>query len=477
MTRQAFAPLSYDLVVIGGGSAGLTAARFAARLGRRVAIVEASRLGGDCTWTGCVPSKALIRAANVAQEARFARYFGIDCGQPGVSWPAIRARINTVIQDIYATESEDHLRLEGIDTFFASARFVDAHTLRVGESTLFGNRFLICTGARPAIPAIPGLQQVSYQTYETVWDMDDLPQRLLVIGGGPVGCELAQAFSRLGAQVVLFEATNRILGQDEPEVSNQIIRTLDSEGVEVVLRHPVELVRGSEGEVVITSGIQEWAGDCLLVATGRTPNVDGIGLENAGVAFSRLGLTVDRFLRTSQRHIYGAGDCTGGPQFTHYAAWQGFVAARNALLPGNSSGVKETVPRGVFTDPEVAHAGLTEAEARVRYGGKARAINWPLKNTDRAIIDGSDEGFIKAVTLANGLLLGVSIVAPRAGEMIHEWAVAIERRMKLGDLASAIHIYPTYSLSAMQMAAEDSISRLLSGHSSKVIRALRRFNR
>ncbi len=477
MTRPAIAPLSYDLVVIGGGSAGLTAARFAARLGRRVAIVEASRLGGDCTWTGCVPSKALIRAANVAQEVRFARYFGIDSGQPSVSWPAIKARISTVIRDIYTTETEELLRLDGIDTFLAPARFLDAHTLQVGESTLFGNRFLICTGARSAIPAIPGLQQVSYQTYETVWDMDDLPQRLLIIGGGPVGCELAQAFSRLGAQVVLFEATNRILGQVEPEVSNQIIRTLDSEGVEVVLRHPVELVREIEGEVVITSGMQEWAGDCLLVATGRTPNVDGIGLENAGVAYSRLGLSVDRFLRTSQRHIYGAGDCTGGPQYTHYAGWQGFMAARNALLPGRSPGVREGIPWGVFTDPEVAHAGLTEAEARLRYGDKVQSIKWPLEKTDRAVIDGSDEGFIKAITLARGRLLGVSIVAPRAGEMIHEWVVAIERRMKLGNLASAIHIYPTYSMSAMQMAAEDSLSRLLSGHSGKVIRALWRFNR
>ena len=477
MTAPASAPLTYDFVVIGGGSAGLTAARLAARLGRRVAIVEASRLGGDCTWTGCVPSKTLIRSANVAREVRFARRFGIDSGQPRVDWPAIRARMNSVIQAVYASESAEQLREQGIDVILAPANFIDPHTLQPGDSTLFGKRFLISTGARPAIPKIPGLDQVNYLTYETVWDIDCLPQELLVIGGGPAGCELAQAFARLGSQVTLFEATNRILSQDEPEVSALIAETLVSEGVEIVLRHPAELVRASGGKVIITSGNQEWKGDTLLVAAGRFPNLEGMGLENAGVTYSRHGLSVDRFLRTSQRHIYGAGDCTGGPQFTHYAGWQGFMAARNALLPGKSRGIRDAVPWGVFTDPEVAHTGLTEAEARLRYGDKVQAINWPLRSADRAIIDGAGEGFIKATTLANGRLLGASIVAPRAGEMIHEWAVAIDRRMKLGDLASAIHTYPTYSMSAMQMAAEDSVSRLLSGHSGKVVRALLRLSR
>ena len=477
MTIPASALLPYDFVVIGGGSAGLTAARFAARLGRRVAIVEANRLGGDCTWTGCVPSKTLIRSANLAHEVRFARRYGIDSRQPGVDWPAIRARMKSVIQEIYSSESEEQLREEGIDAILAPAHFIDSHTLHLRDSTVFGKRFLIATGARPSIPNIPGLDQVNYLTYETVWDIDCLPQKLLVIGGGPVGCELVQAFARLGAEVTLFEATNRILGQDEPEVSKLIAEMLVSEGVEIVLRHPVELVRTSGGKVIITSGIHEWTGDSLLVAAGRLPNLEGMGLENAGVTYSRNGLPVDRFLRTSQRHIYGAGDCTGGPQFTHYAGWQGFMAARNALLPGRSRGIRDGVPWGVFTDPEVAHAGLTEAEARRRFGDKVQAMSWPLKNADRAIIDGAGEGFIKAITLANGRLLGASIVAPRAGEMIHEWAVAIDRRMRLGYLASAIHTYPTYSMSAMQMAAEDSVSRLLSGYSGRVVRALLRFSK
>jgi len=320
------------------------------------------------------------------------------------------------------------------------------------------------------------LGQVSYHTYETIWNIDCLPQRLLVIGGGPIGCELAQAFARLGVKVIVFEATNRILGQDEPEVSDLIARKLVSEGVEIVLGQPVELVTMSGKDIALTSGAQRWTGNTLLVATGRAPNVDGMGLENAGVTYSRNGITVDRFLRTSQRLIYAAGDCTGGPQFTHYAGWQGFIAARNALLPGNSQGIKDAVPWGVFTDPEVAHAGLTEEAARLQYGDRVQVIRWPLKGADRAVIDGSDEGFVKAIALPNGRLLGAAIVAPRAGEMIHEWALAIERRMKLGNLASAIHSYPTYSMSAMQMAAEDSIARLLSGFSGKVVRALSKFN-
>lgn len=439
--------------------------------------MEASRLGGDCTWTGCVPSKALIRSSNVAHEVQAARHYGIDSSQPGVDWPAIKSRINSVIREIYTAESPEKLREEGVDIFHAAAHFLDPHTLQVEDSTVLGERFLICTGASPAIPSIPGLNQVNYLTYETVWDIDRLPQRLLIIGGGPIGCELAQAFARLGVQVTLFEAAHRILGQDEPEVSDLIADTLVSEGVEIVLRHPLELVRMSGKTVKITSGMQEWGGDSLLVATGRAPNVEEIGLESAGVTFSSHGITVDRFLRTSQRHIYAAGDCTGGPQFTHYAGWQGFMAARNALLPGNSLGVKEAVPWATFTDPEVAHAGLTESAARLKYGEKVRTINWPLKNADRAVIDGSDKGFVKAITLADGRLVGAAIVAPRAGEMIHEWALAIERRMKLGDLASAIHCYPTYSMSAMQIAAEDSIARLFSGSSGKVVRALSRFYR
>ena len=248
--------------------------------------------------------------------------------------------MNSVIQAVYASESAEQLREQGIDVILAPAHFIDPHTLQPGDSTLFGKRFLISTGARPAIPSIPGLDQVSYLTYETVWDIDCLPQELLVIGGGPAGCELAQAFARLGSQVTLFEATNRILSQDEPEVSALIAETLVSEGVEIVLRHPAELVRASGGKVIITSGNQEWKGDTLLVAAGRFPNLEGMGLENAGVTYSRHGLSVDRFLRTSQRHIYGAGDCTGGPQFTHYAGWQGFMAARNALLPGKSRGIR-----------------------------------------------------------------------------------------------------------------------------------------
>jgi pyruvate/2-oxoglutarate dehydrogenase complex dihydrolipoamide dehydrogenase (E3) component len=477
MTARHSSPVPYDFVVLGGGSGGLTAARFAARLDRCVAIVEASQLGGDCTWTGCVPSKALVRSANVAQAARSARDYGIEINLLRVDWPLIKTRINSVIEEIYSTETPDALQEEGIDTLFAPAEFLDPHTIQVGDSIIQGKRFLICTGARPSIPKIPGLRQVGYLTYETVWDIDLLPERLLIIGGGPIGCELAQAFARLGVRVTLVEATHRVLGQDEPEVSELIARTLVSEGVELALHQTAESVRISDQQIIVTSGIHEWKGDSLLVATGRVPNVDGLNLESAGVTHSRHGVVVDRFLRTSQRHIYAAGDCTGGPQFTHYAGWQGFMAARNAPLPGNSSGVKEAVPWGVFTDPEIAHAGLTEAGARLQYGDTVRVINWPLKGADRAVIDGANEGFIKAVTLGNGRLLGASIAAPRAGEMIHEWALAIERRMKLADLASTIHSYPTYSMSAMQMAAEEGITRLLTGFSGKAVRTLSRFTR
>ena len=465
---------SYDLVVIGGGSAGLTAARFAARLGRKVAIVEANRLGGDCTWTGCVPSKALVRAARARSDLKNSSRFGISAVEPEVEWPSIMSRIRSVIDEIYGAESPESLRNEGIDTFLAPAEFLNAHTVQVGETTISGKRFLIATGAAPSAPPIEGLQESGYLTYENICEIEQLPQRLLIVGAGPIGCELAQAFRRLGSQVALFEAADRILGQDEPEVSELIEKVLVSEGIELSIGQPVESIARVGKVVQVSLGKSTWTGNNLVVATGRIPKVTGLALEKAGILYSPKGISVDKYLRASQHHIYAAGDCTGGPQFTHYAGWQGFMAARNALLPGKTRAVRESIPWAVFTDPEVAHTGHTERTAIAQYGDSASVTTWPLKNTDRAVIDGAEEGFIKAVTLNNGKLLGATIVGARAGELIHEWALAIDRGLKLGELANTLHVYPTYSMATLQMAAEFSLSRLLTGFSGKVVRALSR---
>ena len=469
--------LSYDFVVIGGGSAGLTAARFANRLGKSVAILEANRLGGDCTWTGCVPSKALLRAARAAHDVRTAHFFGIESGAPQTQWPAVTARIKSVIDRIYAAESPQALEAEGIHTFLAPASFVAPHRVVAGDAVIEGKRFLLSTGARPSIPPIPGLDQVEYRTYETIWELEALPERLLIVGGGPIGCELAQAFQRLGSRVTVMETTDRLMGHAEPEVSGLISQVLSSEGVEVILSAAIDHVSMRDRQVLATIADREWTADTLLVATGRMPNVGTLKLENAGVEASDRGIRVDGSLRTSQKHIYAAGDCTGGVQFTHYAGWQGFMATRNALLPGKAKGILDTVPWGVFTDPEVAQTGLTEAAARERHGDSIQVAMWPLDDSDRAVIDSGEPGFIKAISTRKGRLLGVTIVSARAGEMVQEWTAALGQGTRLGDLALSPHVYPSYSMSAQQMAAEATVSSLLTGFKGKVVRTLSQFKR
>ncbi|MDE2779447.1 MAG: NAD(P)/FAD-dependent oxidoreductase [Chloroflexota bacterium] len=465
---------SYDFVVIGGGSAGLTAARFAARLGKRVAIVEGGRLGGDCTWTGCVPSKALLRAARAAHDVRTAHLFGIEAGDPRTQWPAVMSRVRSVINQLYASESPSALEAEGIDTYWGLASFIDPHRITAGDAVIEGKRFLLATGARPSVPPIPGLDRTNYVTYESIWDLEALPGELLIVGGGPIGCELAQAFRRLGSRVTVLESAGRILGNAEPEVSDLLTRVLVAEGVEVKLGVSIDAVSSTEGRPAVRVPGQEWTADTLLMATGRAPSIATLGLDNAGVEWTARGIEVDGALRTSQKHIYAAGDCTGGAQFTHYAGWQGFMAARNALLPGRARGLLHTVPWGLFTEPEVAQSGLTEAEARTRHGDSVRVTLWPLETSDRPVIDSGEAGFIKLVATKRGRLLGVTIVGARAGEMVQEWAMAIRNRARLSDLALSPHIYPTYSMSTQQLAADAAVTGLLSGLSGRVILALSR---
>ena len=308
----------YDLLIIGGGSAGLTAADFAVRLGLKVALVEKSRLGGDCTWTGCVPSKTLLRIAQMAHEVRTAPQSGIATGPPEVDFPAVMSKVRDVIDGIARAESTEVLRSQGIDVFLGEARFLDPHTIATADLELKSRRILIATGAGPLIPPIPGLDQVGYLTYETIWDLATLPEHLLVVGGGPIGCELAQAFRRLGSRVSLVEATPRILLQDEPEVSSLILDELANEGVEFHLDAPVEKVEKIEKNVQDSSGIQlttsqgPLSGDALLLAVGRRARLSGLELERVGVDYGPTGIRVDRSLRTSQRHIYAAGDCLWG---------------------------------------------------------------------------------------------------------------------------------------------------------------------
>ncbi len=468
---------TYDLTVVGGGSAGLTAVGFAAQLGARVALIEKNRVGGDCTWYGCVPSKTLIKTAKVAHQMRTAEGYGLAAAEPGVNLRSVMDHVRSVVAEVYQHESPDTLRAEGVDVFPDAARFLDPHSLAVGETIVTTRNVLLATGAYPFVPQIPGLDSVSYLTYETIWDLEVLPQHLIVLGGGPIGCEMAQAFRRLGARVSLIEGENRVLPREEPEVSRLLSDVFEQEGLDLRLNAKAERAWQDNKGIHVSVGGNEIVGDALLVAIGRRPNVNGLDLKKAGVAFSPKGIGVDDHLRTSQKHIYAAGDCTGGYQFTHYAGWQAFMAVRNALLPGASRGITDRVPWATFTDPEVAHVGMTEQQARETFGGDVMTCDWSMEKVDRALAEGDRAGFIKLVHKKDGTLLGATIAAGRAGEMIHEWVVALEHGLKVGDLASVIHVYPTYSTGSMQAAAEIRVRQWLGSTSGRIVRKMARVMR
>ena len=457
-------PDSYDLAIIGAGSAGITAAQFAARAGARVALVEKHRIGGDCTWTGCVPSKALLKVARVAHEVR-------DASRYGLSAPAIEPvdlgrvmdHVKRAISEVYRYETPEALKGQGVDVWMGEAAFEHAHRLTItsagGEAVITAKNVILCAGACPNVPGVRGLSSVPYITYEHVFDLDALPKHLLVIGGGPVGVEMAQAFRRLGSAVSLFQGSDRLLPRDEPEAAEVLAKVLCDEGLALHFVTRVTSVAERNGGIVVQSDAGEVSGDALLVATGRRPNVDTMRLERAGVAFTTKGVPVDERLRTDVKHIYAAGDVAGGPQFTHYAGYQAFVAARNALFPGASKGVAESaVPWTTFTDPEAARAGLTEADARNKdYGAGVGVRTMPMERVDRAVNEGDTAGFIKVVHKKDGTVVGATVVAGRAGEAIHEWILAIANNLKVSDPSGIVHVYPTYSIANQQLASAYSL--------------------
>lgn len=464
---------NYDLAIVGAGAGGLTAADFAVQLGAKVALVEKNRTGGDCTWTGCVPSKALLKAAKIAHETRRAARFGIRASAPVTDMGAVRDYVRGAIQQIYPSHTPDALRAKGIDVVLGPARFVDPHTISAGERQLRAKKILLTTGAVPKLPAITGLESVPFMTYERIFENDRLPAALIVVGGGPLGIEITQAYQRLGAQVTVV--ADRLLPKDEPDARDALEEVLRREGVKFV-RGRAKSARRDGEHIVIATDAGEARGDLLVVASGRAPVVAGLELDKAGVNYSEKGIFVDGQLRTNVKHIYAAGDVAGGHQFSHLAAWQAFLAARNALIPGNSKGLPDRVPWVTFTDPEVAHIGLTEEQARQEFGNVLVART-EMRRIDRAVCEDDQDGFIKVVAKRNGVIVGATVVGSRAGETITEFILAVEHEMKVSDLAGPIHAYPTYSSAVEQLAAKMATSRRLSGFSGDAIRWLSKVTR
>ncbi|HUY11426.1 MAG TPA: FAD-dependent oxidoreductase [Candidatus Dormibacteraeota bacterium] len=458
----------YDLAIIGAGSVGLIAADFARKLGARVALLERDRIGGDCTWSGCVPSKSLLRVAKAAHEIRTASRFGIRSQAPVVDMLEVREYLRSTIAQIYKGTTPEALQAKGIDVHLGAVRFVDAHTLAVGERRIEAKNVLVATGAGPTIPPIAGLGDVAYCTYRNIFELDALPQHLVVIGGGPVGVEIAQAYQRLGARVTIF--AERLLAKEEPEASEILRRVLEREGIEIVPERALSVAQDGS-RVSVRSTQHQVACDVLLVATGRTPTLDGLNLEAAGVAYSQRGIHVNDRLRTSAKNVYAAGDVVGGEQFSHLAGWQGFQAARNALLPGGVSGFSRAVPRVTFCDPEVAQVGVTEAEARSSHAKDVIVETWPIEREDRAVCDDDRDGLLKVIATRDGSILGATIVAHRAGEAITELVLAMQHNLKVGAVAGTIHPYPTYSTGVQLLASDVAIDRALRGFAGTLIRA------
>lgn len=457
----------WDVVVVGGGSAGLTAARAAAHHGARVALVErAPLLGGDCTFFGCVPSKTLIEVARIGWGLRRGARYGIHADGLRVDVGELMAHVRTVIADINRDEAADDLAQAGIAVLRGSARFTGPNTVLVDRAEHRFARAVIATGSAPAVPGGLGLEDVPYLTNETVFGLERLPPRLGVIGGGPIGLELGQAFARLGSEVSVLEAAPRLLVREEPEIAQAATDALRGEGLSIHLSAAVTRVAPRDGaavvEYVVDGAPGELAVDAVLVATGRAPRTGGLGLEALGVRAGPGGIGVDERMRTSQANVYAAGDVTGGLLFTHVAAYEGRVAGENAARGGRGAKADyRVVPWVTFLDPEVARVGLTEEQARERHRG-VEVVRFPMGRVDRARMLGEPRGLVKLVTAARrvvgraggGRVVGAHIVGPHAGEMIHEAVLAMQANVFAGRLAQAIHAYPTAALAVQQAASQ-----------------------
>jgi pyruvate/2-oxoglutarate dehydrogenase complex dihydrolipoamide dehydrogenase (E3) component len=436
-------------------------AAIAASFGVSVVLIEKGRMGGECLNVGCVPSKALIAAADRAHASRAAGPFGIAPGEPDVDYGRLRDHIREVIAAIAPNDSVERFTALGVHVIAAEARFIDGNTVAAGEQRIAARRFVVAAGSRPAVPPIPGLDGVPYLTNDTVFDLSRRPERLIVIGGGPVGVEIAQAHRRLGAEVTIVEAA-RLLPREDPEMAAVIERALLRDGVELRTGAAIERVEG-EGERIVVhlkgdgGPAARLEGSHILVATGRAPTTEGLGLEAAGIAYDGRGITVDKGLRTTNRRVYAIGDCAGGEagpyKFTHAANYHAGLVIRSALFRLPVRVDPGSIPRVVYTDPELAAVGLSEEEARAARG-QVRILRWPVAENDRAQTERATDGHVKAIVTKRGKILGCAIAAPHAGELIVPWALAISKGLKVQDLAGLVFPYPTFSEVTKRAAVE-----------------------
>lgn len=439
--------LTPDICVIGAGSGGLSVSAAAAAFGVDVVLVEKGLMGGDCLNYGCVPSKSLLAAAKAASGVRRNAMFGIHSSGEDIDFAKANDHVRSVIAAIEPHDSQERFEDLGVTVLREPAKFTGAGTVLVGDTEIRARRFVVATGSTAFIPPVPGLDDVPYLTNETLFELREVPEHLAIIGAGPIGLEMAQAHRRLGARVTVFEAA-RALGKDDQELGAVVLETLRNEGIEILEETAVEKVAKTDEGTAISArtsdgAVVELVASHLLVATGRAPNVDGLGLDAAGIDYDRKGIRVDKGLRTTNRKVYAIGDVAGGLQFTHVAGYQAGLIIRSILFRMPIAMDDTIVPWVTFTSPELAHVGMSEAEARAEYGARVKVLTSTYLGNDRAQAEGLTAGRLKLIAGPRGRLLGADIVGAQAGEIINLLSLALSQKMTMKDLAGFIAPYPT----------------------------------
>lgn len=467
-----------DICIIGAGSGGLSVAAGAVQMGASVVLVEKGEMGGDCLNTGCVPSKALIAAAHAAHTIRSSTKFGMEPVDAKVDFARVHAHIHGVISAIAPHDSVERFEALGVTVIKGAGRFVGRRVLEASSQKIKARRFVIATGSSAAIPPITGLLDAPYYTNESIFELEELPQHLIVIGGGPIGIEIAQSFRRLGSRVTVIERFG-LLAKDEPEAVDVVRRTLSADGISIHENTSITSVSriGSSIDISIevTPGVtQIVSGTHLLVAAGRKPNISDLGLDSAGIETSARGITVDARLRTSNKSVFAIGDAANGPQFTHIAGYHAGIVIRNALFSLPAKVNYRSLPWVTYCDPELAHVGLTEADAR-KAGEAVATLVTPLSAIDRAQAERSTEGIAKIVLGRSGRILGATLVGPHAGEMISLWGLAIASKLKIGSIAQLIMPYPTLSEISKRVAGSFYTPQLFGARTRALVRIIQRF--
>ncbi len=469
--------LKVDICVIGAGSGGLAVAAGASQMGASCVLIEKNKMGGDCLNYGCVPSKSLLAAGRAAGNAHDADRFGIDATRPEVDFARVHAHVHGVIAALEPHDSVERFEGLGVKVIRAPARFTGPNEVEAGGYVIKARRFVVATGSGPMVPPIPGLERVPYYTNETIFDNTVAPSHLLVIGGGPVGLEMAQAHRRLGSRVTVLEMAS-ILSNDDPELVDVVRTRMRSEGIEILEGVKVAVVEKHANGIAVElengGPVTRITGSDILVAAGRAPNVANLGLENAGIGYSPRGITVDSRLRTTNKRVFAIGDVVGRHQFTHVAGYHGGIVIRNALFRLPAKVDERTVPWVTFTSPELANVGLIEDQARARHG-EVRILRWPFAENDRAQTERDTDGLIKVIATPRGRVLGAAIVGAHAGELILPWVLAVGRRLKVKDMANVIAPYPTRSEISKRAAGSFYTRALFSGRTKRLVRFLAKF--